>query len=525
MSIISINYFLLIGLLLILYYAVSGRFQWAILLVGSLTFFCMAGNPLTIVYLFSAAAVTWYASIKIREESKEGMRGKHSKKAKLWLALALTVDLGILAALKYLNFILLNSSRIVNLFAAEKVSWSVDWPVALGVSFYTLQIVGYLLDSYWNICDPQRNFFKFLLFSSFFPQMISGPISRYDQLGGELYSEHRFSKDNLRAGGWRILIGVFKKVVLAENLSILVPYLMTTSCGRIGPLALLGLAIYVIQIYADFSGYMDIVLGTAKCFGITMTENFNAPFSSRSIQEFWQRWHITLGLWLRNYVMYPLLHSSLWVNFGKRLKAAGYKKAAKKAPMWLAMLILWFCMGLWHGGGWNYIAEGIWFWAVIVLGDLLKPYFIKITAHWNGDNRLWVFFQRARTALIYSVGATFFHYRSLREGWRFLVDAFSPLWVRNLDGVKKVITLFWKAFCANHGFYDIFVLILPLATGMAVFMIHAKLDKDKGGIAMAVSSWPLGVRWLLAVFLVYVMIFLGVYGPGYNAADFIYGGF
>ena len=521
MSIISLTYFFFIALLLAVYYVMPHRFQGMVLLIGSLSFFLMSGTPWTIIYLIAASSVTWYASNKIQVEVNDTPRGKRSIKAKVWLAAALIVDLGILTTLKYMNFLLLNISYVYNRFVSEKVLWSVKWPVALGVSFYTLQIVGYLLDSYWNICKPEKNFFKFLLFSCFFPQMISGPISRFSQLGNELNKEHSFDMEMIRSGVWRIFIGIIKKIALAENLAIFVPYFFTNDNGRTGPIAFIGMLAYVLQIYADFSGYMDIVLGTAECFGIKMIENFNAPFSSRSIQEFWQRWHITLGLWLRDYVMFPLLHSSTWVSLGKKIKKSHMNgMLAKKIPTWLAMLVLWFCMGLWHGGGWNYIVEGIWFWAVIVLGNISAPFFKNICSRWN-DNSLWIKVQQIRTILIYSIGATFFRFPTVHDGLEALVNVFSPAWIHNLEGIKGTLS----SYIGQYGRAASFGYLANALIVFVLFCVCSKFGGTENGVCKKILQLSKYKRVLLFIVLGYILLFTGVYGDAYNAKAFIYGGF
>ncbi len=516
MTVVSLSFYILLAISLFAYYLFPKKYQWCVLLVSSVLFFCFAGTPWTILYPVISTVVTWYGGLKIQKYKSEKV-----KSSKIWLWVTLTVNLGILAALKYANFFLSNAGVIHNLFANTQVSWSTHWIAALGISFYTLQIIGYILDCYWDVTTAQTNVFKLALYTMFFPQMVSGPISRYNQLSKELYAEHKFDIENIRSGVIRIILGTFKKLVLAENIAIILPKIFDVKYGKTGPIAFIGMILYVIQIYADFAGCMDIVIGAAHCFGVKMVENFNFPFSSRSIQEFWQRWHITLGLWLRDYIMYPLLRSKAWLKLTKSCKKKFGKKIAKKVPTHLAMLVLWFCMGLWHGGWWNFILEGIWFWAVIVIGDWCSPLFKKITSKFNNENKLWICFQRLRTILIYSIGAIMFKSASVAESIKMLRNIFSPFWILDLSPIYSI----YDSLMISDGIIKIIIDALVMVFAFSVFCLENAFEKKGKGLDKALKGKPILFQIMCLCVVVYLILLFGVYGPGYNAADFIYGGF
>ncbi len=558
MSIVSISFFILLIVSLFLYYVLPKCCQWIILLITSLVFFCFACTPWTIVYLLVGIFVTWLAAQRIHAIRQNPE--KHSQKAlaikpKLWLILALVIDLGMLVALKYMNFILGNASLIFNLFSKTKVEWSVNWPAALGISYYTLQIVGYLLDCYWGIITPQKNIAKFALFSCFFAQMTSGPISRYEQLGGELEKPHKFDAKNIYLGTIRISVGLIKKIVLADGLAAIASIFS-------GPEStFLALLLYVIRIYSDFSGCMDIALGAAKCFGVDMVENFKTPFLSRSIQEFWQRWHITLGLWLRDYIMYPILRTKTWSKLTKFVKSKIGKRASKLIPTHLAMLILWFFMGLWHGGGWTFILEGIWFWLVIVIGEWCLPLIKKFRSKFDTENPGWVLFQRGRTVLIYAVGALLFKSVSISSAFSDLFTIFSTYQF-------YTIALTFALFCVLAGtlhnaiknqpkakiayastlsaiLVPIAALTIVLVAGFILvkfsvgdltsfcvivliymlFMLFVHFESKDGGIGPRTLSRPIVYKIMLILFFFFLALVFGFYKSGYDPADFIYGGF
>ena len=516
MSLISIYFYAFLIVALAVYYIIPKKYQWGVLLAASLFFFWCVGTAWTIVYPVCSVVISWGCALEIRKAQKQGGAG-----AKRWLVLGVISNFVLLAWLKYLNFFLSSAGLVWNVISGKSVSWSVDILASLGISFYTLQIVAYLVDCYWGITEPQPNLGKLALFTMFFPQMISGPISRYGQLGNQLYAEHAFSWRNIRNGVIRIIVGTFKKAVLAEQIGVLIPYFLNVEAGRTGPVAFLGMVGYVIQIYADFAGCMDIVIGAAQCFDITMVENFNHPFLSRTIQEFWQKWHITLGLWLRDYVMYPILRSKTWNKLTKFCKNKWGKKAAKKIPTYLAMLILWLCMGLWHGGWWNYILEGVWFWAVIVIGDWCTPIFKRMTIRINTEGSGWIWFQRLRTMLIYAVGAIMFRCDSVRESLLMLRNIFSPLWIFNLALPKAQLV----AFINEYGWSKIFGVGLVVGLSFLAFWYENYRERIGKGLSKILDGKPVLFQIMCMLLIVYAVLLFGNYGLTYNAADFIYGGF
>lgn len=545
MKLVSLWFLVFLLITVVVYYIVPKRCQWIVLLVSSLAFFCLVGTWWTLIYLLASIIVTWFAGVmiskhnesmisnaetenlskndKISDESTLLIDSKPisqtkivSKKAmKSWFYVALIINLCLLAALKYTNFILGNASSIYGLFSGQEVSWKVNWIAALGISFYTLQVVGYLLDCYWGISKPQKNIFKFALFSCFFPQMVSGPISRYNQLGEQLEKEHKLEWSNIRAGVIRIIVGFFKKLVVADSIA---QFCSAWINDTQGIFVFFGMIFYVIQIYADFAGCMDIVLGSAKCLGIDMVENFKSPFRSLTIQEFWRNWHITLGQWLKDYVMYPLLRTKLFIKMTKKIKSKAGKRCAKLIPTHIAMLVLWFCMGLWHGGGWNFILEGVWFWAVIVAGEWLSPLFKKCTKKFKEDNFFWVWFRRLRTMTIYAIGALMFRATSVSDFFSTIGRMLSPSSIINsIQNIKQNIQI---AFDFSRFGFVVFAII-----GFILLLVIARIEYKNGGLANKLEKKPVFFQVLIMFLIVLAIVYLGTYGTGYNAADFIYGGF
>lgn len=517
MFLVTFGFLVFMAVTLAAYYLVPERWQWVLLLAASMVFYFYAGTPYTMVYLLSTIVSVWAGGNYI-----DKVRETFPARARKVLVAVLVLNIGILAVLKYTNFLISNFNAACGLFGGENRISTVQWAASLGVSFYTLQAVGYLLDVYWGTSKPQANIFKVALFTSYFPQMSSGPISRYHQLSEQLYASHKFDYQRVCFGLWRMMFGFVKKLVIAENLAVYVNIIFQDTENYNGWFIWLGMAGYIIQLYTDFSGCMDIVLGASECFGIKLPENFDRPFHSKSIQEFWKRWHITLGAWVQDYIMFPILHSKAWGKMRRKLKSKYGKYAAKNIPTYLAMLILWFFMGLWHGGAWRYIVQNLWFWAVIMLGQIFAKPLKRISAVLCIDtkSRLWQCFQSIRTTFIFGVGLVFFRASSARRGWHYLKGAFSPkcLAVSNflvqLDVYKGSIVVedIWKSMvCIGFGLFLMGILVVFKARGKS--------------FRVWLSGRNIVFRWAVLYMILFGIILFGVYGPEYNASEFIYGGF
>ena len=306
----------------------------AVLIVFSLLFY--ACGDLSFLWLVVASALVNF----VLGRGIERFRDKTP--AKLLLALGLVLNLGTLVGFKYTGFFIENLNHWFSLSIPVP-----DLPLPLGISFFTFRTVSYLIDCAWGKVKSERNFFTFLLYVSFFPITISGPIARYETMQADLH-QRRISADDISIGFGRIAVGLAKKIMLADRLSGIVDQFLGndfTSQTTLG--VWYGVVLYALQMYFDFSGYSDMAIGIARIFGFHLDENFRHPFLCKDITEFWQRWHISLGTFFRDYLLYVPL-------FGKRRKIGG-------------LLLVWFCTGLWHGASWNYIIWGIYYGLFLML--------------------------------------------------------------------------------------------------------------------------------------------------------------
>ena len=312
-----------------------------VLIVVSLLFYAW-GEPLWVLLLVFSAAVGYGSGLII-----EKYRGK--RQAKLGMALSLIVDLGILACFKYLNFFIGNINA---LFGASIPKSPLTLPI--GISFYTFQILSYSIDVYRGRVEVQRSFAKFLLFVSLFPQLIAGPIVRYSEIAPQL-SERETSPADFARGAIRFVCGLAKKVLLANYAGAAATTLLEgTITGGTVVSSWLGILLYAFQIYFDFSGYSDMAIGLGRIFGFKYAENFDHPYTSKSITEFWRRWHITLGSFFRDYVYIPL---------------GGNRKGLPRQIV--NMLIVWSLTGFWHGASWNFVFWGLWFFVWLAVEKLI----------------------------------------------------------------------------------------------------------------------------------------------------------
>jgi len=513
MNLISLQFGVFFAGSLFLYYVIPEKMRWWVLLAASAAFYLLSATPFTALYLVFSIVSVYFGARYITEE-----KSKHKKAAYI---IVLCANVALILMLKYMNGLWVASHRVFSLIGVNLPHFELGWIAPLGMSFYMLQLIGYLTDVYWGIFPAQRNIMKLTLFASYFPSFSSGPILRYNQIEDELFQGHRATYRNITFGAQRMLWGLFKKMVIAERLAAITSTIFSDIGVYTGVWLWVGIFASIIQIYADFSGNMDFIIGASQCFGVVLPENFRQPFFSLTIQEFWQRWHITLGSWLKDYIMYPLQHSALWVKLGKSIKTSLGKKAAKLIPTFLALLVLWLVNGLWHGGYPKYFATVSWFWFAVISGQLLKPVGDKTVRLFSINTNCfsWRLFQRMRTIAVYSVGALFFAAPGIMDALRIAKRA---LLARNFFELFSPNTFFSdKLLGVTGGIGGLRVLLVSFLLLVAVEVFQ---NRDKH-VREWLAKQNLVFRWAFLLGLIFAILLFGIYGPGYNASDFIYAGF
>lgn len=516
MTLLSLKFFVVFLAILVVYYILPGKFQWGWLLLSSLfIYYKEASWQLLLVFLIYIG-INWVASLFMEENAP------HRKAA---FRTAIILDIALLAIFKYMDFIAQIVLYFIRLINPGYASYKFDLLVyycekyaPIRISYFALIIISYLIDVYWGKVAVQKNPGKVLLFASYFPQMTSGPIVQYEMMQNELFGDkHRFDYNNFVMGAERIIWGLFKKMVISDRCSTIVNTIYENYLLYAGFYIPFGAAMFALQLYTDFSGLMDIVLGISQCLGINLPENFQTPFYSVNLSEFWRRWHITLGAFLRDYVLYPIERSKPWKKLRKFCKnkfGKGYERKFN-LPLYLALFISWFLIGLWHGGGWNYIfGVGLYMWLVIVLGELLTPVFswlIKVLRI-NTECFSWKLFQRTRTFFLFIFGLSFFRAKSLKDGFLMWKSAFSLCnpWI------------FFDHSLLKLGLSQSEWLILLLGL---LLLIAVSILMQSGSVREKLHKQNYVFRLLLFVVLFVMIINWGCYGADFVAEDFIYGRF
>lgn len=531
MAFTSINFLVFILLCVSVYYAVPLKWRWSVLLMASYAFYLMSSAN-TIVFMIATTIVTYAGGMLIgglnsahreymaahkaemtKAERKQA-RKENQKKKRSIILLSLAIDFGILAALKYFRYYL--SALDVSVFDGGIL-------IPLGISFYTFQSAAYLFDLYRSNIEPDRNLLKFALFTSFFPQIVQGPIARHNRLSGQLYAGNRFDHRNLIRGAQLILWGFFKKLVIADRIAVLCGSVFDSYDRYAGLIVLAALLCYSIQIYADFSGGIDIARGVAQCMGIDMAHNFMRPYFADSLSDFWNRWHISLSHWCRDYIFYPVAMSKFFGRIGKDLRNVLGDRGGKLFPVIAAQYCTFLTIGLWHGADFKYIAYGLYNGTIIVLGMIFEPQLEALTGklHINAEAKWWKGVQIARTFLIVMCGRVFPRAASF----------------------GTAISMFFSVFRADgNGPFAQTILSLGLTgvdfgilLGCCILWLMVSLCEEKdmrknGGTgAEGFRKWleakPLPLRWSILLMGLASVLALGVYGPGYDAGAFIYRGF
>lgn len=488
-----------------LYYIIPGKLQWAFLLLCSFSIYTLT-SPAYTVFLAITIVVTYLAALGISNIENKVIR-------KCVFIIPMLTDLSLLIYAKYTGF-LFDIIKSILKFNTEGNTLNIIVP--MGVSFYTFQSVAYLIDVYKKKTICEKNFFKFALFISYFPQLVQGPISRFNDLKATLFTPHKPDTSKLAMGSQRILWGYFKKLVLADRIYILVNTLsadpLTYNGGWYALLAIL----YTLELYADFSGGIDIMIGLSEMLGIDITENFLRPFFSENVARFWNRWHITMGSWFRDYIYIPL--------GGSRVSLS---------RLIFNYFIVWLTTGIWHGAGWNYIIWGLLNFTVIASSKLLeKPYqFVRTLLKCNGK-KWYKAFCYIRTWLFASLFFTMFAYSDFKNAFTGFASMFKP-------GSFKMFTN-GEIFSLSLSPKDFIVIALGFVLVLIVEIIQennaikekATLPKEEKSKATGnhavrniIHTLPYPVRVIIWLLLFISIILLGAYGRGYDAAQFIYNRF
>lgn len=484
MSVTAFGFLLFAGVLLAVYYAIPGKGQWMLLLAAS-WFFCLRDGLGSLIFILLTTLTTYGTALRMQLHREGYPREAARRKNRKWLWLYLVSHLGVLAICK-VRF------RFRGIL------------LPMGISFYLFQSMGYVLDVYRGTIRAERSMGRLALYVSFFSQLVQGPISSYGHLAPQLLAPHPFDGRQLSMGLQRMLWGYFKKLVIADRIA---PAVAALKDGQYSGISFFVLTVfYAIQIYGDFTGGIDIALGLAEALGICLPENFHRPFFSESVAQYWRRWHITLGEWMKTYVFYPV---SVSVPMRRLSRAARKKwpKFGKRLPVYGACFVTWCCTGLWHGLSWNFLLWGLMNWAVIVMSEELSPLYESVHRRFPLKKKPWYHVLAAMRTL-------------LLMGFIRIVDLFPDVgeYFRRLGTMLHC----WRVPFMELGLTGLDYGILLCG---CILMLCVSLAQEKYGSVRQLLWKHTALRYALVFALLLVVLLMGSYGVGYDPASFIYNQF
>lgn len=508
---------------LMLYFIFPKKYRWIVVLSESVIFYALYSKLLTFFILATVLIIyltgIWISKLNDKfKTQKEGLEKEERKalkkkigRQKKWVAtLGIFLNLGILVTLKYSG---LFASAFEGFFSRFK--WETHIPVLklglpLGISYYTLSAIGYTVDVAMGKYDADKNVFRVALFVMYFPQLLEGPFAFYDKLAPSLYEGADFDEKRIASGFALVLWGFFKKVVIADRFAIIVSAVFKDYSSYSGVMILIGIISFTIQLYAEFSGIIDIVRGISEMYGFKLEKNFEQPFFSQTVNEFWRRWHISLGAWFREYVFYPISMSKGFMKLNKKLHGKVSPFFEVFIPSLLALFVVWFLNGLWHGADVKYIVYGLYYYVIMMIGMCFEPLFNLIYSKLKLDKNRRVFkvIRIIRTLVIVNIGLMMFRAVTLADGFGMFTGLFK--YAGKSSDLLSVI--------------DVNDLIVALASCACLIAVDC-VKEYKIDVRAIITDRKLAIRYASLLAIIVVIIVFGAYGDGYIPVDPIYGGF
>ena len=535
MSFTSFNFFVFIAITIIAYYLVPKKIQWFVLLVASYMFYLFSGIE-QVLYILFTTTLTYFAGRfmqKLRnasqakidalgeeatKENKREIKKFYSNRIHTIQVVTVLINLGVLAYVKYLNFFIGNLNQLFTLF-----KWDVSMPfvnilVPLGISYFTFNSIGYLIDVGRGKYAAEKHYGKFALFVSFFPSIVQGPLCRFGDVGIQLQQEHKFEYNNLKYGAQLMLWGIFKKLVIADRVSAITSTVFSDSFTDYnGSKIFFGVLAYSFQIYADFSGGTDITRGVAQMMGINLPVNFERPFFATSMADFWRRWHMSLGAWMKDFVFFPIMLSKPVTALSKTCRKRFGSYAGKIVPSVAAPMVVFFLIGIWHGLTWQYIVNGLYNAILISAGVAFAPLLQKIPRilKLNTESFSFRLLQILRTFGLFCISRIIVKAPSLRDALRMIKALFTTIDLDFITGANGEI--FTYGVSGRE--------MIVIAVAVLALLVIGILQENGVKIRESLAKQNLVFRWSLILILLAATLIFGVYGPEYNASQFIYGQF
>lgn len=503
------------------YYACPLRIRYMVLLLASYGFYAWQ-SVYALPYILLTTLSTWAAARRIGKiadelkstvrqnkglsvQEKKALKQTAKRKQRTVFYAVLILNFGILAVLKYFNYTAHHAASLLSMISGMEVNApQLNLLLPLGISFYTFQSMGYLIDVYNGKYVPESSLSRFALFVSFFPQLIQGPIGRYDHLGGQLSRGNRFELQSIKDGSILILWGLMKKKVIADRALPLVAGVFGDQGAYGGAVIVVAVLFYSLQMYTDFSGGIDIVTGIAQLFGVKLAPNFKRPYFSVSLGDFWRRWHISLGSWMRDYVFYPFALTKPVSRLSKGIKRWAGADIARAFPAAAGNILVFLLVGIWHGAQMNYVVWGLYNGVILAVSALLEPAYKGLHARMPHlkQSRTFYLFCVLRTFVIVNIGWYFDRCERLSDAWIMLRKTlFDPRTAQLSDGTLLSLGV-------NIQDYG----ILAAATAL---LFAISVAQERGiGVRAWMARQKTAVRWVLLYGLIVLILAAAVTAPG-----------
>lgn len=502
---------------MILYQCTPKKFRYITLLVVSYVFIFFYSGLMSLWIL--VATISSYLTALVIQKNHNLVKDKvidkkqAKKKNKRWMATLVIVDLLVILVFKYYNFFAGSLNGI--LFTDSNNLPLLKLIVPIGISFYTLQAISYVVDVFRKKIKADKNPLHIALYLSFFPTVVEGPITQYDEVVPKLIEGQGINFENLRFGFQRIIWGLFKNILIADRLNMLVTRVFMKYTEYSGMVVVVAMIAYTVQLYMNFSGTIDITIGIGKIFNVSIPENFKQPFFSRTTTEFWSRWHISLGRWFKEYIYYPISLSSMSKKMNKYLRPKIGKYFAILLPTAIALFAVWISNGLWHGPKWSFVFFGLYYFVLIMLGKITEPLVIKIAEklHINRDSWWYRIIQAIKMLTIVFIGELFFRADGFLVGVSMFKSMGANFTFQTLsDGTLLQLGL---------DVYDFIV----IGAALVVVLIVSIIQESGRDVFTMIAGSKLPVRWLIYYTIILAIVIFGAYGDGYLPPNLIYGGF
>ncbi len=489
----SIEFLLFFPTVVLAYYLIpeKARIYW--LLFASYVFYMGWNPPYALLLLFSTF-ITFMSSILIDRAQRRASAEGRPKAGRIWVAACLAMNLGILFFFKYFDFAVDNLNALFGALGIRLIQPAFDVLLPVGISFYIFQALSYTMDVYRGDVKVEHNFFRYAVFVSFFPQLVAGPIERSGNLLRQFEEPHQLSFSNVRDGLMMMVWGFFQKIVIADRAAIFVNQVFNYPAYYGGVEVLIAMLLFAVQIYCDFAGYSNIAIGAAQVMGFDLMRNFRQPYFAVSVADFWRRWHISLSTWFRDYLYIPL----------------GGNRRGKKRK-YINIMIVFLTSGLWHGAAWTYVIWGGLNGLYQVIGGITKPMRLRLMERMHMRTKTFShhLLQVLITFFLIDISWVFFRANSIS-------DAF--LLLRNLFVIHPWVLV--DGSLLNMGLNGVEWLVLIVAI-LVLFFVG--LLEEKGiSLRQSLNRQELWLRFAVVLGAVMAVLIFGIYGPGFDAAAFIY---